>query len=209
LGVNDTTTNPWSLTTLERVARGSRDPDDFVSVAIAGEALRRSILLWEPCEKSGAALEVYDEYLADYQGTLPSGVEAALKGVLEDFGGYLRLEQAERSFLEGELLLSELDQVMSVVVAMARVHDRRSLELVIDLEGLETWRLGDELAQFAEDHELVYAPDPDFPEAFGWWEELAWRAPSRKALVAVVRSEARRKRILEQAMAHFDEKHGL
>ena len=190
--------------------RTSEDiPEDFVQLAATAGQLRRAVLaLDKKIPEVHGALQDFEARA----GSIPdSVVEAVNPSVTEALN---LLEEAAHASVfedcteEAERCLDRLDDILSVASAVGRAG-RMSSQAVEELGNRVSERVADlaprlsSVWQHAEDMELSFAPDPDYPDLFSFWEELAWMAPSRRAmegdLATAFIDPVRRQALLEKA----------
>jgi hypothetical protein len=181
--------------------RGLVDTNDFVSLVTAGERLRRAVVLAD--DKASfedlSVLADYDGALVKHAALAPAGLAADLEAALVDLLVYstepVWKRAAQRA--EAESILCDIDEVLCVAVACHRVGCLTARELA-DLRTTARDGVGDlvpklqDLWQFAEDWELTHGPDPDFPNVYHFWEELARFAPTRIELAVALQHRSRR-----------------
>jgi hypothetical protein len=189
----------------EVLDRKPESENDFVSLAVAGEQLRRSQLIAEETSVMAArVLERYDDFLSRYRGQVPAGLERDLSGALVELEVYARAPSWGRDAGDGEEILMGIEQVLSVAAAARRIG-RQPEEELKRLASMARDRIADltpelqDLWQFAEDRLLTFAPDPDCPELFDWWEELAQFSPSRVELQVALKNRL----VLEKAVERY------
>lgn len=173
----------------EILQRQPGDPNDFVSLAVTGETLRRALAAAdEPVEEARAALDAYDAALPAWKDDVPTDIPSELDEALEELRACAEslAEDLPASF---PALVGRVDELLAVAVAGVRA-------------GALEQRVADELAQRARDEVGRYAAnapalwqptedrsawlgtDPDYPGAYRWLEELARYSASRRALEA-------------------------
>lgn len=189
--------------------RGVECANDVVSLAIAGESLRRIVELSNTPDNPPPALVAYDAFLVSYAGDIHGGLEETLAVIMVDLDAYAHSPRLARDWETGTQLLYDIDETLSLAVAYVRMG-RESKAWLADLASKTTAvvsylmpQLGD-LWQFAEDHELIYSDDPDHVELYGFWESLAWCAPTRIQFELDLRAWARRERLLGAARRRHD-----
>jgi hypothetical protein len=105
--------NPWTLTTQERLDRKRKDENDFVSLAIAGESLRKWIDRGLVDEEALEVLDAYESFLKKYRGPTPSDrrLKWALRKVRRE------LEHPPQDEHDHQWLEFELEEVGFVIRA--------------------------------------------------------------------------------------------
>ncbi len=191
---------------------GVSEANDFVSLAIAGEQLRRASNVGDPSTDAMSALMEYESFLKSYEGDIPGELDETVQESLAELHDYSRAATSQREISRGQELLLELDELMSVVTAGARasLYEEQSPNTLGELAMSKLAKIAgslSELGQFAEDREILFGSDSDFPMAFAWWDVVAGLAPSRMALQATVNATARKERIVQAAIANFAAKH--
>jgi len=201
----------YAESTRQILKDGIGEQDDFVSLAIAGEQLRRAASVGEPSPQALDLLHEYQLFLAAYEGEVLDDLAGLVRESLGDLQAYCN-QLSERNIARGEELLTELDELVSLAVAGARagiveISTPEELgDLILSsLSELSSSLCG--LGQFAEDREILFGADLEFPKAFAWWDTIAQLAPSRIALRVTVNAAARKERIIEAAIASFAAKH--
>ncbi len=194
------------------LSEGVREANDFTSLAIAGEQLRRASSVADVSTDAANALKEYETFLASYSGHGPGELAEIVEDSLAGLQDYASASTRARDVARGKELLVELDELMSVCVAGARakLYSPRS---PVELGALAQTRVSSiagalsALAQFAEDREILFGPDSEYPEAFAWWDGVAELAPSRVTFRSTVNAVARKERVLQSAIANFEAKH--
>jgi hypothetical protein len=189
--------------------RPSREPNDFVSLAISGEQLRRACAVGEP---SGAAQEMlgrYDHELSTFPAPSREDLKAGISEVVAELERYAASLRASRAEEIGVAALLRLDELLSVGAAEVRAGLLPEDDVISLASGVkELLRriapMCNELAQFAEDRQLLFGDDTRLPQLYEWWEQLARLAPSRLALQRTVGAAARRERRIAKAVADFE-----
>lgn len=176
------------------LAQDTVDFNDFVSLAIAGEMLRRNVkrqfLVPPKGDKELEALERYEEAIKAYDGYVVSGSTFDMaKGVLNDLEDYANSTDKEAS--EGEYVLGGLDGLMSMFVAMTRIgkmpeEELKNISTHVREKVASLSHQILELSNFANDQQILWF-DPDFEYAFAFWDALAEvsenRLLSREAVI--------------------------
>lgn len=198
----------YARTTRELLAELDRSQNAFVSLAISGERLRRTCVMTEASAEALATLASYDAALPLYAGPLLEEIQEEVDGLLNEFDAYAATRLEGRDAEAGEDTLDGLDQAFLIGAAGMRAgfyEEADILALSVQVaDRLRPHAFGcTELAQAAEDCQLIYGPDPRWPGLSAWWEMFAEAAPSRMALQATVVAEARRKRLIEQAVSRY------
>ncbi len=204
--------NNFAASTRRILNEGLDEANDFANLAIAGEQLRRACAIGDADVDAAQALQEYDQFLRSYQG---SGAEELAKGLLAtlaDLQSHSQVAPFERNIERGKDMLLEIDELLSVAAAGLRASlvEKSVVESLASSVRVPIRKLASsipELAQFAEDRELLFGPDPDVPELFAWWESIAENAPTRMALQVTVASSIRRNSIIAEALAKFDAEH--
>jgi len=178
--------------------RGPDCANDIVSLTIAGESLRRIVELLPEHERDNppAALVAYDTFLTSYTGDVPEGLGETLASVLFDLDAYAHSSRLFRDWEHGTELLEDIDEVLSTAVGLVRMgrKDQAWLEDIAEKTTLVVAHLMPQLCdllQFAEDHELIYGDDPEHVSLYGFWDALAWCAPTRIQFELAIRQWAR------------------
>ena len=198
--------------------RGVEVPNDFVGLAIAGEHLRRRAHAdMLPEEVNIPALTAYDEFLKNFLGDAPRDLEKDQAEILTDLIYYARESRITRDWEAGKQLLDDLDATLCVAAALTR-SGGWSVERLKNL-ATRTYRAVHglccsllDLAQYAEDHTLIYAGDYDFwdPEWDSWdvysfWEGLAWCASTRIEIQVAMSQYSKRQCRIEEAIRKYEE----
>lgn len=192
----------------ETLHEGISDTNDFVSLTVTGEELRRALQIAEaPPEESVRALEAYEEQLPALAAFAPDGLEDDLAGVMTDLEAYGRVPLSQRDPDEGDDLVRGVDEVLYVAAATARCG-KLSDEAVVAMgeEARErTARVAPKLVHLwdlAEERSVCLGPDPRFPRLFDWIEELAELSShrSREARIAALSPTVERERKIDAAV---------
>ena len=196
---------------------GQGQMNDFVSLAVAGECLRRlcQAHLEEddgPQPYAFETLEKYDTFLSKYQGEYPYHVVDDFKEVLADLTRYGEQPREERDYEQGCQLLMELEQVLMIMVAGWRARRALDEQVVINCANQACTHIDSiantlsDLYEFADDHESLNGSDPNFLNLYGFWENLADLAPSRRRFEQAVREAIKKEKRIEDAVARLDKK---
>lgn len=159
---------------LEILSRGVSDSNDFVSLAITGEELRRAIQIEKktPVE-TAETVQQYDEMLPDLCRFVPSGIVDDLFSALEDLSKYASTPISERNWCTGEDLIRGIDGILSVAAASAR-SGARSKEFV-GLLVKETKGFVNQIA-----HQLEITPETEM--IHGWPDECRCRVCEKEII---------------------------
>jgi len=183
----------------------------FLSVAIAGEQLRRASLAEGEGDIGSIELAAYDAFLESYIGPVAEDLPEALIAVLENVDDFAETPLPRDPSMAEDLLI-EIDEVLCVAACAGRVGKLAKYEVLAlgktarDHIAANAPALSAASA-FAEERDLLFADDPLYPDLFAFYEPLAALSPSRVSLVATLQREARRARHIKAAMAAFDAKH--
>jgi hypothetical protein len=185
--------------------------NDFSALIPVGERLRRAAnLLQDVPVEAARALTSYDSFLPRMPKALARRLARELDKVLSEVGQLADPTGKGGLPQDGETALQGLDEILSLVAAAGRAGHLGPVEVGALGETARTAvaKLAPRLPnlwQFAEDTELAYGPDPDYPGLFSFWEELARLAQSRcdmeAALAAAYMDPARRQALFEKAKA--------
>jgi hypothetical protein len=189
--------------------RPSREPNDFVSLAISGEQLRRACSVGDPNAAALAMVDRYERELSTFSVPTRDDLKAGISEAIADLEQYAASSSAARNVESGEAALLRLDELLSIGAAEVHGGFLPESELSSLATGLKELlrRIApqcNELAQFAEDRQLLFGDDARLPHLYEWWEQLARLAPSRLALQATVAAAARRERRIAKAVADFE-----
>ena len=197
--------------------------NDFCSLAIAGESLRRKCEAYYeeedgPQPYAFETLAIYDKFLANYTGETPAEhLEVDMNEVLAELTAYASIKPSERpkddiDLSSGVLLLHELEQILMIAAACWRARRALEEQVVIKMS-VDAWAhvrhlspYLQDLSQYAEDYELMNGDDPYFISLYNFWKELADFAPSSLAMANMIRQLARRERIIEKVMKRWEER---
>jgi hypothetical protein len=190
---------------------GPASANDLVALAISGEQLRRGIeLAGSVSADPHRILERYDAFLSTAAVLeWPAELADDIQGALDELRAYGVQSRRLRSLERGEQLLIDLDHVLSIAAAETRAGHRTPSQLEELAESIRPTlsslapRLLD-LAQLAEDRLLVLGSDPEYPELFAFYEELARFAPTRIMVENAVIRHAEKRRLIEAAVADFE-----
>jgi hypothetical protein len=161
----------------EALDDGVVSENGFVSVALTGEQLRRMLPMQDDdVSEAERVLARYDELLAGYSGPMPDGLEADLGAVFEELDRLAGDEQQEGEDLENAL--AHVEDVLAVAAAQWRAGKLETSD-VVNL-GREAARRAAALApslsavwDLADRASLCLAPNPDLPDLYVFWDEVA------------------------------------
>ena len=167
------------------LSQGAGLKDGFVDLALAGEQLRRALVLAEGDHpEARQALAEYDALLQRQQEPLPDDAESLLEKALTRLEeqarapGHAKNPEAARGAamaLEAALCLAasrfRMGQLTAPEVTALATRARRAVENLSS-------RLHD-LWELADMRDISFGLDPDLPELYRWWSELAALAPAR------------------------------
>jgi len=201
----------FATTVREILDRQSRRHNDFVSLAISGEQLRRACETGVPSDEARSTLAGYDQALAagGYETPTLEELRDAIDDQLGELERYAASSPAERDPADGEDILLAIDEALCIAAAGVRAGAVEASSVAALAAGLtdrvrEVAHRCTELAQVAEDRQLLFGLDPRMPTLFDWWEPLAELAPSRLALRATVTEHMRRERLIERALSSYE-----
>jgi hypothetical protein len=163
----------------EQLEAGICVPNDFVSLAITGEELRRALVVAEETYcREREALRRYDAALPTLRAFVPLGVEHDLPGAFSALVACDGRDEQDEDFVVG------IDEVLGTAAASCRAgvlsHDavvalgRQAHELARDLAPRLPWAW-----QLAEERSCALGPDAAFEGLYDWLEELAQLSASR------------------------------
>ena len=187
--------------------------NDFVSLGIAGEALRAYAGMKEV---NPPELAIYDSFIESYTGEAWDDLEVDMAGIMAELIAYAHEFRYSRDWETGTGLLDSINDTLALAAAMVRAGrwEVSRLKALADrtCQALASvsCRLGD-LSQYAEDHTLIYMSDSEWfdqgiLDVYAFWEVLAWLSPSRISLQVAVLRAARKERHIREAMQAFDAK---
>jgi hypothetical protein len=192
----------------EILARDVEDANDFTSLAVTGEELRRAIALADaPPESAVQTLAEYDARLADLGHLVPENLEQDLAWTFDELEEYGRTPTRERDFDFGEDLLCGVDEVLSVAAAAERAG-RMTADEVVSLERTAHERAAAvapslaDLWNAAEERSVALGSDERFPGLYSWIERIAELSSLRaeEMAIAALRPSSERQRIIETAV---------
>jgi hypothetical protein len=200
----------------EILARTGHSSDDFRIVAWTGESLRRLLVMREEgCFVAQAVLAEYDAALARYESPTLDDVRAYIDDGFERLDEHIAIETKDEVDLQdGPESLVAIDHALMVAAAGMRAgffrkEDILSLSAEVATRFRERTAKCVELAQAAEDYQLVFGPDPLLPaEYYGWQEPLAALSPSRQSIISMVVYATDRQRRIEQAVSKYASRNG-
>jgi hypothetical protein len=198
--------------------------NDFIALALAGEAHRRFLSLSDPASAPSSAVQQrYDAVLAAFASApltdgpeiVPSsGLDDDLAAHLEALKSYASTHFRQRDPEEGEAILQHIDDVLLVACAgfgARAVSEQTVLHLsqtAAQVVASCALRLGD-LWDHAVHRWTSRGTDQQFPELDDWLAPLARRSGLWQALTEArsLRSPARRRALIEQALERGVSRH--
>ncbi len=170
------------------LAKGISHQDDFATLAITGEQLRRALLLASADHpRAHDALARYDALLTDHEGPVTSGLAESLDAALAELKAQAFAPGHRKDPEAAEEGAMWVEEVLCVAAARHRAGQMSAERLgalarkAQDGVGGLAARLYD-LWELADDRSLAFAQDPDFPGLFSWWENLAALSEARLEL---------------------------
>jgi len=202
--------SPFAENTQRILDEGIECGNDFVSLVLSGEALRGASAAKE---QSPPELAAYDAFVRNYKGEAWDDLEVTMAEVMCEMYAYANQSRWSREWEDGTLLLTDINDNLAMATALVRCGKWEVSRLKALCERTQqafaavVCRLGD-ISQYAEDHTLIYFSDTEWQsegifDVYAFWEQLAWLSPSRVALHVAVLSNARRQRIIAQAVANY------
>jgi hypothetical protein len=195
----------------EALSEEIHSEEQFAELAATGELLRREMVLSSnPPEGASDILGRYENTLKSMPGKVATRAQARLQDML---GGLALLADRCSDVVDSDQLkvqLDGVDEALSLAAAAGRAGHltEAKVEALGETARLAIARLAPRLPdvwQYAEDMELAYGPDPDYPGLFSFWEELACMAESRlymeTAIATAYMDPVRRQALYEKAKA--------
>jgi hypothetical protein len=205
--------------TQQMLDEGIHCHNDFVSLVISGERLRRTAA---KKEMSSPALDNYDAFVRSYKGEAPTPDELT-NSMVEVFIELRALSvSVDRDWEKGVAILDNIDDVVALATALVR-SGHTEAGWLFDLCH-RTWvslhRMSTELADFSShafDHIRIYAEDNEwqskrgddsskrqFGNVYSFWDALAMRHPDWDEFEKARRA-AKREFIIAREIKRYEE----
>lgn len=195
----------------EQLGHALETENDFVSLALTGEELRRLAVGAVAGEDSGArvALASYEDRLRSEPGRVPAGLDRDLSSALDALDAVARKPASAREEARTLEVLQGIDEVLCVASAAWRAGGvgEQELSRMASLASDRVSALASSLPEawnFAADWQSIHGIPPGDLDAFRFWDSLAALSDQESELrFGFVFSKEQRDRLMERAASYL------